>query len=200
MANVEQFQNATGQPSVLMQPITSGATSCVVSNPGNFSSLEAGQQFRMAVQDTPQSLVELVMVTATSGTTFTIQRGIERTMPAAHIAGAAVAQVVTAGIQEEIWPNGILQTANGNFSWPNAAVKKIVLNQETASACTVSIDPTALVPWQSYSLKDGAYICEAYAIILQPLSGAIDNDSDYQLNEAGQCVSFYSDTVNLWIE
>ena len=111
-----------------------------------------------------------------------------------------MAQVLTAQVQEDIYPNGIVQTADGNFSWPSPVVKKIALNQETAGACTISIDPTALVPWQSYSLKDAAYICEDYPIILQPTSGSIDNDSDYPLNEAGQCVSFYSDTVNLWIE
>ena len=51
---------------------------------------------------------ELIMVTAVSGTTFTITRGIEGTTAASHSGGAEVAQILTAGgIDRFMWDRGL---------------------------------------------------------------------------------------------
>ena len=53
-------------------------------------------QFRIRIDN------ELLLVTAVSGTTFTVTRGVEGSTAASHSGGAAVAQIVTAGALEQL--------------------------------------------------------------------------------------------------
>ncbi|QJX01314.1 tail fiber protein [Frigoriglobus tundricola] len=55
---------------------------------------------------------ELMMVTAVSGTTWTVTRAIEGTTAAAHSSGATVTQVLTAAVMNALTPLIATQTAN----------------------------------------------------------------------------------------
>ena len=68
--------------------ITSGATSLVVTSATLFPTKP---YFRIAVDQ------EIMLVTAVSGTTFTIARGVEGTTAAAHNTGVAVSHILTSG-------------------------------------------------------------------------------------------------------
>lgn len=83
---MEQFAN--NPSSTLTTAINSSVTSIVVASATTFSQLG---NFRIVVDN------ELMMVTAVSGTTFTVIRAIEGTTAASHLAQAAVIQILTAG-------------------------------------------------------------------------------------------------------
>jgi hypothetical protein len=91
MATQEQYVNDPG--TTLASSCTSGATTIsVVSSTGYPSLSTTGQQFRIRIDS------ELMLVTAISGTTWTITRGIESTGAASHSSGATVNAIVTAGM------------------------------------------------------------------------------------------------------
>ena len=52
---------------------------------------------------------EIILVTVTSGTTWTVTRGAEGTTPVAHSAGFTIYQVVTAGGMEQAVPGGLAE-------------------------------------------------------------------------------------------
>ena len=82
-------QLANDALTTLAAGITVSDTSIVVSSRTGFPEQPV---FRIRVDD------ELLLVTAGAGTTtWTVERGIETTTPAAHSSGAQVAQVLTAG-------------------------------------------------------------------------------------------------------
>jgi len=83
---METFTNYAN--STLNGTITSGATTLVVASATTFPSKP---YFRIAVDQ------EIMLVTAVSGTTFTIARGVEGTTAAAHNNGVAVAHILTSG-------------------------------------------------------------------------------------------------------
>lgn len=82
----EQFANAASV--VLAANTTSGATSLSVSDASKFPT---SGQFRILIDS------EYLLVTAVSGTTFTVTRGAEGTTAASHVAPAAVTQILTLG-------------------------------------------------------------------------------------------------------
>lgn len=79
----------------LSQALATGATSMVVVDAGDFPVLSAGQVFRVTLYDGTQD-PEIVEVSATSGTTWTISRGKESTVDSAWEAGTKVRIAVTA--------------------------------------------------------------------------------------------------------
>lgn len=83
---MEQFSNLGS--TTLAAAISSSNVSLTVSSASNFSS---SGNFRILIDN------ELIEVTAVSGTTFTVTRGIEGTTAASHSTGATVTQVLTAG-------------------------------------------------------------------------------------------------------
>ncbi len=82
----EQFSNLA--QTTLSGGISAGATSLTVSSASGFP---ASAQFRIVIDQ------EIFLVTAVSGTTFTITPGYEGTITASHTSGAAVAHILTAG-------------------------------------------------------------------------------------------------------
>lgn len=170
--NLEQFTNQTAQTASLVSAISAIATSCLVSNPANFPILAAGQQFRMAMQDTPASPIELVLVTATSGPTLTIQRGVEGTAAISHISGAACAEVLTAYHAAASFPNGAQQTGASPYTFDGTqAIMEI--NALTPGASVVNIKTALLVPFKPYVIADGAGNAGTYHITLTPDAGNI---------------------------
>lgn len=98
--------------------ITSGATTLQVTSAVGFSSAVLGtSQFRLAVEN------ELMLVTQTSGTTFTVVRGAEGTTAAAHASGVAVYEVLTAAAVNNVNPinpaGGRLYDSTGDLMYPN---------------------------------------------------------------------------------
>jgi len=114
---------------------TTGATSVVVSSATNFPTQP---QFRILIDS------ELMLVTAVSGTTFTITldgRGIEGTTAATHTAGVPVAEVVTVkslGLAIVQQPDNFISTAA--ISYPAAIYDRWI--EVTSSGATVTL-PTA---------------------------------------------------------
>lgn len=75
----------------LVDPITSGATTLVVTTVDRFPT---DGNFRITIGQ------EILLVTALSGTTFTVVRGYESSTALAHDAGTPVQQTITAGALE----------------------------------------------------------------------------------------------------
>src|SRR5271166_5080822 len=97
----EQFAN-TAQGSLAFA-ITPTSISIQISNANEFPLVP---QFRIRVDN------ELILVTAVVGNVFGIERGIENTSPAGHLAGATVTHVLTAGsltgfVEGTIGPTGV---------------------------------------------------------------------------------------------
>lgn len=85
MSKEQYANNATA---TLNGAITSGATSLQVSSASAFPS---SGNFRILIDS------EILLVTAVSGTTFTVTRGAESSTAAAHSNGATVSHILTAG-------------------------------------------------------------------------------------------------------
>lgn len=83
----ERFAN--GAQTTLAGPINNSATVLTVASAALFPGTG---DFRVRIGD------ELLVVTAVAGTAWTVTRGAESTTAAAHAAGTAVVQVLTAGV------------------------------------------------------------------------------------------------------
>lgn len=81
--------NASDQ---LSATIGSGDTSLSVTDASKFPTTG---QFRILIDD------EFMLVTAVSGSTFTVTRGVEGSTAAGHVASAAVTQIVTVGSMQQ---------------------------------------------------------------------------------------------------
>lgn len=92
---LEQFSNAA-QTTLSAAVTTTTATSVSVTSSSAFPAIGTGgtQQFRVLVDS------EIFIVTAVSGTTWTVIRGAEGTTAATHLVGASVTHVLTAGSLE----------------------------------------------------------------------------------------------------
>lgn len=84
-ASLEQFANVP--QTTLNGNISAGATSLVVASASGFSTVG---NFRIVIDN------EIFIVTAISGTTFTVTPGAEGTTQANHTSGATITQVLTA--------------------------------------------------------------------------------------------------------
>jgi len=80
-------QYANNAQTTLAAAIAAADTTITVSSAAGFPSQP---QFRIRIDN------ELLLVTAVSGTTWTVQRGVEGTTAAAHASGATVTHVLTA--------------------------------------------------------------------------------------------------------
>ena len=86
----ELFANQAA--TTLTADITAGATSMSVASAALFPVAVAGVSvFRIKVEN------EILLVTASPGTTWTIVRGYEGTTAAAHVTGTAFTHIITAG-------------------------------------------------------------------------------------------------------
>lgn len=187
MSNTEQFQNQIAPTAVLVEPIGATDTSCVVSNPSNFNILTAGQQFQMSLQDTPNSAIEIVMVTATNGPLFTIQRGA---IALTHISGAAAAQVVTAKQFAAMYPNGGIKSAGGPYSF-DGSLPIMEITNNTPAATAITITTANLVPFRIYTIADGAGVAAADHITITPDTGLINGSANYIISTNNGFLQFY---------
>jgi hypothetical protein len=115
---MEQFAN--NPQSQLAAGIDGSVTSLSVVSSTGFST---APNFRLLVDK------ELMLVTGVSGTTFTVQRGIEATTATAHAAGAVVTQLLTAGalrtLRTEYAPMGVEAVTSRTFGTPPAGLSSI---------------------------------------------------------------------------
>lgn len=118
----EQFSNLA--QTTLNGSITAGATSLVVASAANFPALP---QFRIVIDQ------EIFLVTAVSGTGFTVTPGYEGTAQANHTNGAAVAHIMTAGVASQIY-----NTAN-NFAGPRIQA----FGDSRASYCGLNVNQSS---------------------------------------------------------
>lgn len=101
MAKYEQFTNNGN--STLNGGITDVAASLVVASAATFPT---DGNFRLLIDS------EILLVTAVSGTTFTVTRGAEGTTGAAHSNGATVRLILTAAVMSQIRPVVIRKTGD----------------------------------------------------------------------------------------
>lgn len=200
VASIELFANQTAPTAILQLALPIGQDFCVVSNTQNFPQIMSGsgQQFRIAIQDTSTSPIELLLVTATVGNNFTVTRGIEGSTPSAHIAGAGIAQIITQDVFGNVFP----QVPRVAIASPVTIVKgdnAVEINLATPGIAAVSVDPTTLIPGKKYTVKDKAGNAGTYAIIITPASGMIDGGNNFQITENFGSVTFESDGINLLI-
>lgn len=183
----EQFTNQIAPTAVLVQAIAAIDTSCIVSNPSNFSILSAGQQFQMSLQDTPSSAIEVVTVTGTNGPAFTIVRGATAL---AHAAAAAAAQVVTAPQLAAMYPNGVQETVGGPYTF-DGTLPVMEIKNATPAATAVTISTAKLVPFREYIIADGAGNAAADNITITPDAGLIGGASNYVISTNNGALRFY---------
>jgi hypothetical protein len=88
---VEQFANAA--PTALNGSINNSVTSIVVASSSGFPSTG---NFRIIIDS------EIMLVTAVSGTTWTVTRGYEGTSAASHVDVSQVTHILTAGSQKQL--------------------------------------------------------------------------------------------------
>src|SRR5579871_6318228 len=129
----EQFANFA--QTTLNGSITAGATSLVVNSVTNFPTVP---QFRIAIDQ------EIFLVTGLSGTTFTVIPGYENTTQANHSNGAAVAQVLTAGIETFLYTSATNLLADNNLGGVSSA-----RNALSASTYLTFFDTTLTRPFFS---------------------------------------------------
>src|SRR5882724_3327726 len=92
----EQFSNLA--QTTLASSISAAAASLAVASAAGFP---AAGQFRIVVDQ------EIFLVTAVSGTAFTVTPGYEGTTQASHTGGAVVAHILTAGVISQIYNNAL---------------------------------------------------------------------------------------------
>ena len=150
---IERFANTLGPPAVLLAAIQATDTSCAVSNPSFFPALTGNDFFRMSIQDAVTGLIEIVFVTAAAGSTFTIQRGEENSVSAAHPANSQCINSATSGGAQavantgsEIAAAGALQMGSYDFSY---------FVNSAAAPGTIAL-PQNPIPLREYSIIDVA--------------------------------------------
>jgi hypothetical protein len=110
---LEQFTNNAS--TTLNGGINNAVTSLVVTSASSFPT--AGN-FRILIDS------ELILVTAVSGTTFTISRAVEGTAAASHSNGATITEIITAAsliqaVQDRTAIAPFTPPIDANFSWIN---------------------------------------------------------------------------------
>lgn len=196
--NQEKFRNSLAPAASLLQPITAGATSCTVSNTANFPVLTGGDQFRMPIEDSVTSIIEIVIVTNTSGGTFTIVRGAEDSIAAAHAAGSICINGQTEEVFARVYPNGDIFDGTGNITqWPDPTLSILEIAKTAPAATSITIDPAALVPFKPYYVVDGNQDCLINPITLIPATGDFSGQPNFIMNINGMALPFYSNGTNL---
>src|SRR5579871_1096829 len=118
----EQFSNLA--QTTLASSIVAGAASLAVASVTGFPVLP---QFRIVIDQ------EIFLVTAVSGTTFTVTPGYEGTAQANHSSGAAVAHILTAGVITQIYNNAL------NFATPRIQA----FGDSRASYCGLNVSQSS---------------------------------------------------------
>lgn len=102
------------------------------------------------VTDTaPAADSEIILVTNTSGTTWTVTRGAESTAPVAHSAGFTITQVITAGWLTGVttgitaWANVMAYGATGNGTTDDTAAIQAAFNAAKSADGAVYFPPTS---------------------------------------------------------
>jgi len=192
---IEQFSNFASTS--LLSAVGTGNSSLSVASVSGFPALVAGGQFRICVQDTPVSVPELMLVIGISGNSFTVTRGYEGSTVSAHIAGALISLVITAGIISNIYANGRIVTATSDSFGANDRILEV---NQSYGACAIA-GPTNPVPWAiEYTLKDGAGNASENPITLTPSGMLIDGLPSLTLNQPWQGITFYFNGTDLRIK
>jgi hypothetical protein len=123
--SIEQFVNGSSQ-TTLSASITSSATSLTVASASGFPTVP---QFRIRIED------ELLLVTAVSGTTWTVQRGVEGTAAVSHTSGLSVNWVFTAGALNQFRADNI--QVGPIASLPNPSDTKEGMMYATSDSCYI---------------------------------------------------------------
>lgn len=101
-------------------PAAGTVESWTVASSAGFPVLAAGQQFRI-VEDDVVRQSEIILVTAISGTTWTVTRGAEGSAPVAHPAGFTIVQSITAAVLAQFVGLDGAQTITGQKTFASAA-------------------------------------------------------------------------------
>lgn len=112
MALPEKFANppvpGTSLPiNVLANPVTTTGITSITANGPTLAGLQGSGQFRILIDN------ELMLVTAgSSGTTWTVTRGVEGSVAATHAAGAPIWHLLTAGALALFTQSGLIANAD----------------------------------------------------------------------------------------
>lgn len=128
----EKYSNSA--QTTLNGTITSGATTLVVTSATLFPT---SPRFRILIDS------EILLVTAVSGTTFTVTRGVESTTAAAHTTGATVTHVLTGTGLESLaerfvpMPRGS-EVSSADYAWTNQGTATLTENTNAGAFTLVA--------------------------------------------------------------
>jgi hypothetical protein len=134
-----------------------------------------------------------MLVTGVSGNTLTVQRGYEGSTASAHISGALVVHVFTAGIISTVYRNGRIVTGTSDQFGPSDTVLEV---NQSGGPCAIS-GPANPVPFKRLTLIDGGYNASSNPITLTPVGGAlIANAISKSIETNGGAINFYYNGTN----
>jgi len=113
-------QYANNAQTTLSASIASGSTTLTVASAASFPT---SGNFRIKIDS------EYLLVTAVSGTTFTVTRGIESTLAASHASGATVTHVLTAGGLQQIIADAVAAITESQLSLSDVTTNNVSITK-----------------------------------------------------------------------
>jgi len=182
MANMLFANNAN---TTLASSLSAGATSMSVTSASAFPSPTGSQYFYCTLADAAtQTTIEIVKVTAVSGTTFTIVRGQDGTSGTAFASGAVVSlRLVRASL------NDFAKLDEANTFTQLQTINTIAVSGSTSTTPVLSFN-AANCPIASGTAISGSYL----QFVLQNTSGTANASTNYVLsNDLGTDSSYYGE-------
>ena len=194
--------------STLAAPISTTATSLTLASGTGalFSSPSAGQQFTLTMNDAATGLLtEIMLCTARSGDTLTVERAQEGTVALNWLAGDLAANLCTAGTMAALlqtatlYPSRIV-TTSGAFTMTTAdAGGAVGLNRAISPGVSSTTLPSNAQAGQIYAIEDLNRNFQAYPVTVNAPAGmTIGTAADVVLNSNGQCAYFRYYGSNVW--
>ena len=199
---------ANDASSTLAAPISTTATSLTLASGTGalFPSPSAGQQFTLTMNDAATGLLtEIMLCTARSGDTLTVERAQEGTVALNWLAGDLAANLCTAGTMAALlqtatlYPSRIV-TTSGAFTMTTAdAGGAVGLNRAISPGVSSTTLPSNAQAGQIYAIEDLNRNFQAYPVTVNAPAGmTIGTAADVVLNSNGQCSYFRYYGSNVW--
>lgn len=198
-ANTLQFANLLS-PSPVTLPAGIAASGVATFSVSSAVNLPAKGPFKIAIQDSVNSAPEYILISDINGVVLTVgTRGIGGSAGATHAAGAIVQHIELAEDAAASFPSGDAVAVPATATWdPTLATVNVT---SSSGGGDFSLDPTAIVPFKDYTLKDVAKSFGLNPVNLKATGASIEGlPGGYLLNTNGTSIVVYSDKINLWIK